>query len=71
MKNVIKLHRSTADDVNEILEDAFQAEFEEVVVVGIRGQDVMIWHSATISRARVIGLLEMAKYDLLTAAEPK
>ena len=63
--NIVRLHRTPADDIDEILDEAFNANFDEIIVFGIKDEEVSVYHSATTSRTRIIGALELAKYDLL------
>lgn len=54
-----------ADDVRALLEEAIDRGFTEVLVVGLRDQEVHVKHSASLSRVRTLGYLEIARDRVL------
>ena len=52
-------------DANEVLADAMGADFETVVVLGLKNGAVHIRRSAMVSRAVLLGAIEEAKHHVL------
>lgn len=52
-------------DANEVLAEAIDANFETVVILGLKDGAIHIKRSAMISRAALLGAIEEAKHHIL------
>ena len=52
-------------DSNELLQDALDAEFDSVIILGYKDGNLHCKQSATIDFVKMIGALEWAKYRLM------
>ena len=48
-----------------MLREAIAEGFEDVIIIGRKGDEITISGTATEDRMKMIGALEMAKYELL------
>ena len=55
--------------VMDLLRVALEEEFEECVVVGLKGNDFKVMFTPTMTVLKVVGALEFAKADLIRVAE--
>lgn len=53
------------DDAHALLCEADEMGFETIVIIGIRGDDALIRRSRTMSRSKLLGLIELAKHEIL------
>ena len=49
----------------DVLREAIAEGFEDVIIIGRKGDEITISGTATEDRMKMIGALEMAKYELL------
>lgn len=55
-----------ASDAIEVLRAAIQDGFDDVIVIGRKGDEITISGSAVDDRVKMVGALELAKYELLS-----
>lgn len=55
-----------ASDAIEVLRAAIQEGFDDVIVIGRKGDEITISGSAVDDRVKMVGALELAKYELLS-----
>ena len=55
-----------ASDVIEVLRAAIQECFDDVIVIGRKGEEITISGNAVDDRVKMVGALELAKYELLS-----
>lgn len=53
------------DNVEDILKEALKENFDRVIIIGWHGSKLGTFRSKTIDFLRMVGALEMAKWDLL------
>ena len=49
----------------DVLREAIAEGFEDVIIIGRKGDEITISGTATEDRMKMIGAIEMAKYELL------
>jgi pantothenate synthetase len=52
-------------EVNKVLEETRELEFDEVIIIGIRGREVSLKHSRIDDTLLILGALEYAKVRLV------
>ena len=55
-----------ASDAIEVLRAAIQECFDDVIVIGRKGDEITISGNAVDDRVKMVGALELAKYELLS-----
>jgi hypothetical protein len=62
---VTKLPNKKREGVLEILEEAIEREYDEVIVIGFAGPKYYITNSEMSNGLKIIGALAMAQHELL------
>ncbi|MGL4261632.1 MAG: hypothetical protein ACRCTX_08440 [Afipia sp.] len=63
--NIHALNSTESNAAIDVLREAIAEGFEDVIIIGRKGDEITISGTATEDRMKMIGALEMAKYELL------
>ncbi len=63
---VVPYNKIYKDSAKEVLTEAIDLDFDSVVVIGFRGDEVSTRYSAHTSFVKVVGAIEQAKYVMLS-----
>ena len=63
--NIHALSSTESNAAIDVLREAIAEGFEDVIIIGRKGDEITISGTATEDRMKMIGALEMAKYELL------
>lgn len=64
MSKVVKLHPEL-DTVQEAFDDAIAADYDEIIIIGLKGSTASLRWSHIKDSHKLVGLLEQAKLDIL------
>lgn len=64
MSNVIELHPKI-DTVSEAISDAVQEDYDEIIIIGIKGNFAQLRWSKMDDQHKIVGLLQQAIIDIL------
>ena len=59
------LNSTESNAAIDVLREAIAEGFEDVIIIGRKGDEITISGTATEDRMKMIGAIEMAKYELL------
>ncbi len=59
------LNSTQSNAAIDVLREAIAEGFEDVIIIGRKGDEITISGTATEDRMKMIGAIEMAKYELL------
>lgn len=62
---VTKLPNKKKEGVIDILDSAIEEDYDEVIVIGFKGNKYFVTNSEITNGLKVIGALTMAQYELL------
>ena len=62
---VTKLPNKKKEGVIDILDSAMEEDYDEVIVIGFKGNKYFVTNSEITNGLKVIGALTMAQYELL------
>lgn len=65
MAELKSIHNEFISDSHRLLSEAIDMEFESVVIIGFKNNQVKINFSTTKNHVQVLGAIEAAKYELL------
>lgn len=68
--SVTKLPNKKQEYVLEILDNAIDQEFDEIIIVGFHKKKHTLLHSPLSDGIKIIGALTMVQYELLMSGEP-
>ena len=66
---VTKLPNKKKEGVIDILDSAMEEDYDEVIVIGFKGNKYFVTNSELTNGLKVIGALTMAQYELLKIGE--
>ena len=59
------LNSTESNSAIDVLREAIAEGFEDVIIIGRKGDEITISGTATEDRMKMIGAIEMAKFELL------